>query len=1050
MILTKYGRTEIDLDLLTDEIIKAGKLNEILFIVPTNRKIRYFKRELISRSPNNAAAGLNLETIGTYCTRMLFGSPDGAPLVSEQTAVVLLKQSFQEAELKYFSNYKDEIPFGTLERVKNVISEYKKNGISPELLMNEAKTLTGAERAKAEDIAAIYKIYQEKFNSIGVKEIGDVYAELNGKPEEEFVKLFNENYEQVKKIIINGFDEFTNPEIEIINSTAELEGIELYVYFDYYKYNPLIFSHLKKCYEKLLKKGFKEVKDLSPAEQTEFINRVKEKLFGKKEKTPDKRFTNRLTEITAFNRENEIELIAKEIKELIVHKNVKPNRICVVFNLIKPYSPVVRDQFTRFGIPFNLTDRLSLSTSPPIIAVINLLEILENDFYYKNIFRALSSRFIRLEQFDLTNLLKASIELKIVSGLRNWRERLKDAITESRYEDESYNEMKRYNVDYEKALEDIEALHTLLKPFEKKMTVKEFLENLNKLIFKLKFHTNLLEGNDKFVETNIKAVTTFMESIEELMTLLSIEQGDGTKLPLKFFLNQIITLSAFGRYNIKEKPGYGVQVTTLNEIRGLKFDYLFIAGLTDGDFPTRYTPEVFFSGSFAKEEIRHQTEERYHFYQTLCSWQKGLYLTHPSNDEKKELVESNFLIEFKNLFEVKTKSAEDYSDTIYSKEELLKYIGESIGKGTEFKLPEDAGIEIEKVKRAIEINNIRIKEPFSESPYTGILTGELNDELKNKLAEFKEKQFSTSQLETYAKCPYQYFAQRVLHLTTLEEPTEEIEALEMGSLLHTILFGFYSTITEKGIKLQGASPEEFKECEEIIFKIAKEKIDKLNLNSALTFYEKEKILGIEGDRRKSLLYKFLVNERDTADGFVPKYFELAFGELNKFSGDKSMAESEFEIEGVKVRGKIDRVDLNENNGTIKVIDYKLSGKKPSREDLKSGLSLQLPLYMYVAKELISAQLNKKFEPSGSVIYSLKYSEKEFGQLPIKLTGKRTPNEDELIEDSREMIEICIDSIKKYTQQIAEGKFNLSVLEDRENKVCKYCDFKSICRIQDVS
>ena len=299
--------------------------------------------------------------------------------------------------------------------------------------------------------------------------------------------------------------------------------------------------------------------------------------------------------------------------------------------------------------PLGFAIAVKLSVLPAVIQIETATQIIENDFYYKNIFRALSSRFVKLKDFDLTNLLKASVELKVVSGLNNWKERLNNAIIESQYEDESYNEMKRYDVDYEKALKDIESLNAFLVPFEKQMTLKEFYDKLLGLIYNLDFHINLLSGNDDSVEMNVKAVTTFLNSVEELLTLFEIEYGSEKKFPLKFFLSQIKTLAAFSRYNVKEKPGYGVQVTALNEIRGLKFDYIFIAGLTDGDFPTRFSPEIFFSGSFAKEEIRHQTEERYHFYQALCSWEKGLYLTHPVTDDKKELVESNFLIEFKTI-----------------------------------------------------------------------------------------------------------------------------------------------------------------------------------------------------------------------------------------------------------------------------------------------------------------------------------------------------------------------------------------------------------------
>ena len=52
--------------------------------------------------------------------------------------------------------------------------------------------------------------------------------------------------------------------------------------------------------------------------------------------------------------------------------------------------------------------------------------------------------------------------------------------------------------------------------------------------------------------------------------------------------------------------------------------------------------------------------------------------------------------------------------------------------------------------------------------------------------------------------------------------------------------------------------------------------------------------------------------------------------------------------------------------------------------------------------------------------------------------------------AEEIINVCIDSINKYVDEIASGKFNLSDLEDRENKVCRYCNFRSICRIQEVN
>ena len=433
MILTNRDIKEINLDQIIDEKISSGKLNEILFIVPTNRKIRYLKRDLINASPSKVAVNIHLETLGTYSQKILLGDEARGLMVSEETAIILLKQSFQETKLKYFSNYHGEIPSGTLERVKNVISEYKQHGITPEILIAETENLTGIERIKAEDIAGIYKIYRKKFTELGVKEIGDVYDNLIQMNQESFVSHFKELLPDVNIIVVNGFDEFTLPEIEIINKSAQIQESDLYLSFDYYKYNPAVFSHLDRCYNKLEETGFKIVDDLSEMVQSKFIGEVKQNLFSVRETKQSKYYSGQITEIVAYNREQEIELIAKEIKKIIIEKKVSPDQICVAFHLIKPYSPIIRDQFSSFGIPFNLTDRLSLNTSPVVISIINLLEIIENDFYYKNILRALNNRIIESIDVDLNNIVLASIELKVISGIVNWKNRLNDALEEQSY-----------------------------------------------------------------------------------------------------------------------------------------------------------------------------------------------------------------------------------------------------------------------------------------------------------------------------------------------------------------------------------------------------------------------------------------------------------------------------------------------------------------------------------------------------------------------------------------------------------------------------------------
>ena len=725
MILTKKKTDKIDLDLIIDNKLKNREIGQVLFIVPTKRKIRYLTRELISLSPGNSVAGLKIETIGSFAEKLLTEIEGKINLISEEAAILLLNHSFNRVKLKYFSQYKNQIPFGTLERVKNVISEYKRHGITPDRLKEEAENLSAGEKLKALDIADVYQDYQKTLVGNNFRETGDIYSSLNRIEKKLFDEAFAFIFPDTQLVLVNGFDEFTAPEVEIINSASEKNGVELFVAFDYYKYNPAVFSHLNSCHDRLVDKGFKEVKDISPAIQSKFLNIVRESLSIK---TPEKKiisFRDSITQIDAVSREEEVELIAKEIKKLLLNDKVEPERICIVFNLIGNYSAIIRDRFNVYGIPFNLTDRFSLSTSPPVKALLGLLEILENDFYFKNIFRAFGGGFMGAIGIDISNLLKASVELKIVSGFDNWIDRLKAKIAELTLPDEQANNHEIKIQSYKKAVDDLEKINSQLNPFRTKLTPDQFCENILSLIYRLDFPSNILNAASEVVENDAIAFNSFIKVIEEITNLIKLEYGSDEKFSLHFYLNQLRTTAAFTRYNIPEKPGYGVQITTLNEIRGLSFDHLFIGGLNDGDLPTRFTPEIFFSGSFAREEFQHQVEQRYLFYQALCTWKKKLYLSYPQTDGKRDLVQSSFLQDFNSLFETKKINKENFKDEIYSKEELLELLGKlSVEQRNELKIPEEVNLDIDGISRAIEIDKKRIDEPFSESEFTGFVSDE--------------------------------------------------------------------------------------------------------------------------------------------------------------------------------------------------------------------------------------------------------------------------------------------------------------------------------------
>jgi ATP-dependent helicase/nuclease subunit B len=1030
MILAKNKSAEIDPEKIINDRVKSGRISSLLILVPTNRKSRSLKKDLIRLAGGKISGKINIETIGTF-SQKIYQALNTAPFqfLSEAASAVLLKNCFSSAKLNYFNRYNSDVPTGTLSRIKNIISEYKRHGILPEHLLSEALKLNGSERLKAEDIALIYSIYNEECRKSNSGETGDIYAGILDKSENEFSSAFRDIYPETDLVIINGFDEFTSPEINIINRISHDGNNELYLVFDYYDKNPGLFSHLMECYGRFISKGFHIIKtpDKSPVDN--FRDLICKNYFNNVSSINE---SYNLTEIVALNRDKEIELIVKEIKELL-EQGTQPSRICVAFNLIQNYSSIIRDKFTVYNLPFNLTDRIPLSSSGPVTAILSLLETAENDFYYKNIFRTLSSRFINIKNCSVSEMITAASELKIISGAENWITALEEGIKISD---------KRKRNTYISALNSVNTLKELLSGFSEDMTVPEFRDKFFDIIETLNISQNILSFKAD-TEVFFKGLSAFYDSLSELFLLLVKEHDIKSKFPLSFYLENIRTAVENTRFNITEKPGYGIQVTNLNEIRGLSFDYLFIGGMMDGELPTRYTPEIFFSGSYVREEWKHQVEERYRFYQSLCAWEKGLYLSRSAQNDNKELACSNFLSELKKHCFIKEKTEKDYSAAIYNMEELQDYAGRNINDSEIVNnLP---GFDPENTRKQLQSYFSRT-DINSESEYNGFIAASLSEEKRNILKELKKKEYSVSRLEIYAKCPFKYFLEKVLYLNIPEEPTEDMESYEFGNLIHNILFNFYIELKKQNILLYNCAVTEFSKAEEIMFSTAQKIIEESASKSPLNFLEIEKLLGFNGNRKKSVLYNFLTAERENITGFIPYDFEVPFGSI-KGEDDRMTEIAEFYSGDVKLTGKIDRIDINEEEGTLKVTDYKLSGKKPVADDIEQGLSLQLPLYLYAAKQIVEKNLGKEFTPAGAEIYSLAYQTKYFGRKPI-VSGKKM-TEDELKNEYCRIISLCRDKIELYTDRISEGVFHPSILEKRETKVCNYCSFFSVCRIYET-
>lgn len=1006
--------------------------------------MRKLKKVIISSSENESATSINLETLTTLSEKLLMQA-ENFTVLSDAAASVFISLSVEKVDLDYFSKYKAGIPFGTLDKIKNAISEYKKQGLTPEGLAQLALGLEADERLKASDVSKIYEQYQKFCSEARAYEIGDLYHSLSLVKPENFGNHFRTIYSKVDLIIIDGFDEFTSPEIEILKKLDSVDGVRVFINLDYYEKNELLFAHLDNTHSKLVAFGFREVSGLTNGERSIFTDYFRKNFFNKLQPVTAPEFLDEnIFSIEAIDFEEEVQFIASSIKTLITSECVNPSHIAVVFNNIDNYSQLLRSTFILNGIPFNLTDRLKLSNAQPVIAVLSFLEILENDFYYKSIAKALNSSFIDID-LNINSILNSASALKVTSGFKNWINSIDERIKYLKEIDDDYA-VDEIIQNLKNAKSDLLRIDELLQPFKEKLNPIRFKEALFNLIQVLGINKTVLNLNDEFAEQNIKSVTLFVEMVNELFGLFQI-YSNGEQKDFDYYLYQLRTACNWARYNTKERSDHGVLLTTVNEIRGLKFDYLFIGGLYDGNFPLKYNPEFFLSGDFRKKERNHQTEERFHFYQSLNAWEKRLTLSYPLFEGERQLSKSILLDELEQIVKIQEIDKKEYQSLIYNmKDYLLNF--KSLSDHFQTQQPQLKTA----ITKILNINKIRLDSPFSDSVYNGFLISPyeiISGEAKETLAKLSDRTYSISQLESYAKCPMQFFLERILKLSNEEEPTEEFELTEIGLILHNTFFEFYSKITNEQIVLQNCNDSVFNYALEQIFEIAEEIYSQYGSQSISKFAAREKIFGMNGDYRDSILYKFLETERNEENGFVPSHFEVSFGGKTPGKNDELLSsENPLEVNDVKIRGKIDRIDLNEQKQEYSIVDYKLGLNKPTQQDLESGIALQIPIYMYATSKLLNERKNAKFEPHFPYIYSLKYDPDSFGKTVVKVSRKKL-SDNEVYEMNYKLIETANEKIKEYVNSITSGRFNITQLENYKEKACKYCNFKTVCRVDEL-
>jgi ATP-dependent helicase/nuclease subunit B len=262
---------------------------------------------------------------------------------------------------------------------------------------------------------------------------------------------------------------------------------------------------------------------------------------------------------------------------------------------------------------------------------------------------------------------------------------------------------------------------------------------------------------------------------------------------------------------------------------------------------------------------------------------------------------------------------------------------------------------------------------------------EKTDLILKKLTEFlTHKGFSASSLNTYLRCPLDFYNKYILGVGEDKELEEDLEDNTLGTMIHKVLENLYKPYEGKLLRAHDISDMRIQAdvfIKEVLFDFYQLEFEQLDGKASLNYTLLTQIIS-----------RFLNEEKSFLDSVKEGVF---------IEGLEQRVACFVTLDGLKIRlsGIFDRIDRV--TGTVRIIDYKsgsvddratiLSKKDTLLTDLnehKHNKIIQLYLYTYMYRQLQPDVLVT------SGIIALKKMKK--GILPLTIEGRNLLIQDDLL------------------------------------------------------
>jgi ATP-dependent helicase/nuclease subunit B len=682
--------------------------------------------------------------------------------------------------------------------------------------------------------------------------------------------------------------------------------------------------------------------------------------------------------VDTFGIHDEVATAAKEILRLVDDGKMQFHEIGVVARSLESYGPIVKDIFHEHRVPLAGAIEEPLGQFPLTKAVILLLNLPAKDFLRGPVIDLLSSPYFQLQNIagdqslprpDLWDM--ATRDLAICRGVAEWR-RLRrynhqDLVLKQISDDDEPRVIRIAAKQLASLADIVETLVADLMQLPPEATWQEYAAAWKILLKKYLGIASIGEMEAPSVGSGPGA--EILDVLDQLADLDSVENC----VVLNDFTHTFQHWLERSGVTEDRRNRDGVMVLNATAARGLSFRALFVLGMNEGVFPRTIREDAFLRdrdrevlerdlGYKVSPKLSAFDEEKLLFTLLVGAARERLYCSFQrSDDSGRALAPSWYVEELKRALTGIGRPSETISiprsitekavTPPFDRQDSLLPAELAIRLTLQAQDP-TALIDVCAALPGLYKQGRKVVGEIDQSSdrllgYDGMV-GTFDSYWKH----FSERGLSPTALETYARCPFQFFARHVLGLEPLDHPEEILgpSPAEFGEIGHEILKTFYRALIDDGyftgkaasgdveMTLQAVSARAFADFEEnhpVGYPLAWESL-------------KEGLV--------QLLRQVIAQDlsEQTESGFAPVSLET--GVTARLPADWPEP-----LNGLAIRGRMDRIDRNDT--ALRVIDYKFKfGAKPATQDTNlvraalRGERLQPPFYYMLAQRWAEEQL----------------------------------------------------------------------------------------------